>query len=210
MTSVIDSRSADPAPRPGAVLGADSNDKRPLWLLDFDGVLNAISKRGMNTGWHTWNTASVKSPLPGEDNVHYPLLWASETVQAVADAHDAGVRVVWLTTWREHTALLPPLMNGLPSDLEFWDEDTVLAAGGKLDPMLQLNQQWKYDTARQLVPDGVPVLWTDDNLPYILRKGARWASSRPGGTTSIAPTQTLGLSKRQTFEVNEWVRDAVR
>lgn len=163
----------------------------------------------MNTGWHTWNSARVPSPLPDEPNVSYPLLWADETVNAVADAHAAGVRVVWLTTWREHTALLPPILDGLPYGLEFWDEDTVVAAGGKLDPMLAVGQRWKFDAARQLVPDGVPVLWTDDNLPYILRSdGAHWARTRRGGVTEIVPSATLGLSKKQTAAVYEWVAEA--
>lgn len=187
-----------------------SDDKRPVWLLDFDGVLNAISRNGMKTGWHTWNKGSVKSPLPDEPNIHYPLLWATETVKAVADAHAAGVRVVWLTTWREHTALLPPILTGLPEGLEVWDEDTLLAAGGKLNTLNQIGQKWKFDVAKHLVPDGVPLLWTDDNLPYILlgRDNRDWLPSRKGSVTTVVPTTTLGLSQNQTKSVYEWV-DAV-
>ena len=178
----------------------------PIWLLDFDGVINAISSRGGRMFWDTWNTARI--PHPDDPESSLPLLWSPDVVQVVADAVDAGVDVRWLTTWREHTRILPEVIPGLPVHLPWMDEDTLLAAGGKLDPMNQLGQRWKFDVASNLVPDGVPLLWTDDHLDYILAgSNRRWVTSRPGGTTLITPREQHGLYRKHVRAIREWIAD---
>lgn len=183
-------------------------DKRPVWLLDFDGVLNAIASRGMKSGWDTWKQARIPSPLPDEPDVTYPILWAPEAVSVVADAVNAGVRVVWLTTWREDTYLLPLTLTELPDPdlMEVWDEDTAKAAGARLDPLRMLGQDWKPTVARALLPDDVPLLWTDDNLHFfLLREDRSWLDSRKGSSELIAPSSSLGLSRKQVKSIREWI-----
>ena len=44
-----------------------------IWLLDFDGVINAISDRGGRTNWDNWHTAVVAHPLGEVDRQRQPL-----------------------------------------------------------------------------------------------------------------------------------------
>lgn len=186
------------------------DDRRPVWLLDFDGVINAISKKGCNAFWDDWNQVRIQNPSnPDNPKDTLPLLWSSTVARTVADAHAAGVRVIWLTTWREHTKVLPDIIPELPRDLPWWDEDVLLGSGGRLDPMNQLGQRWKFDVAHQLVPDGVPLLWTDDTLNFgILRLGnRRWTETREGGTTLINPVEAHGLYRKHIVAIREWIEE---
>lgn len=176
----------------------------PLWLLDFDGVLNAISQRGDRNVWDDWNAADITVP----DGNTFPLLRSPSVVAVVNDAVDAGVDVVWLTTWRDESQLLPKVIDGLP-DLPWWGERDLERLGHRLDPEHVHAQRWKAQVARAMVPDGVPLLWTDDNLDYgILRAEDRaWLRRRPGGSTVIAPNESIGLSKKNVRAIREWISD---
>lgn len=182
----------------------------PLWLLDFDGVVNAISKRGAKSVWDRWASDRIPHPDPDEgmDGVTLPILWSPYVIDAINYAVDRGIDVRWLTTWREHTAILPDVIGDLPV-LPWMDEDTLSAAGGMVDVLNQLGQRWKLDVFLGVVPDDVPVLWTDDHLDAILYRAAdkHLVTSRKGGTTLIAPRETIGLSQRQVREIREWVDD---
>lgn len=178
----------------------------PVWLLDFDGVINAISKRGDRNVWDDWEFARIDHPQEAGHSL--PLLWSPTVVQVVSDAVDAGVNVVWLSTWREDTRILPTVIDGLP-ELPWWDEQTLIEAGHRLDPLNVLHQRWKAQVAMAMVPDGAPLLWTDDNLDFgIVRLAERtWLSKRPGGSTTVVPHETIGLSKKNVRVIREWLDD---
>lgn len=182
----------------------------PVWLLDFDGVVNAISKRGAKSVWDRWAFDRIPhpDPEPGMKDATLPILWSPYVVDTINYAVERGVDVRWLTTWREHTRVLPDVIGNLPV-LPWMDEDMLAAAGGKVDVLNQLGQRWKLDVFLGLVPDDVPVLWTDDHLDAILYRATdkRRVTSRKGGTTLIAPRETIGLSQRQVREIREWVDD---
>lgn len=176
----------------------------PIWLLDFDGVINALSKRGDRNVWDDWRSADIEVP----DNGTYPLLWANEVVELVQEAVTNGVSVVWLTTWREHTKLLPKVIDGLPDGLPWWDEITIESFGYKLDPMRVLGQKWKAQVAQAMLSPDTPVLWTDDNLSHLLNGTDRgWFNRRPGGTTYVSPNPNIGLSQRNAREIREWMEE---
>lgn len=183
----------------------------PVWLLDFDGVVNAISKRGAKSVWDRWASTRIPHPTPdpGMDGATLPLLWSPYVVDTIAYAVSRGVDVRWLTTWREWTTLLPDAIGGLPAGLPWMDEDMLTAAGGKVDVLNQLGQRWKLDVFLGLIPDDVPVLWTDDHLDAILYRAAdkRRVTSRKGGTTLVVPRETIGLAQRQVREIREWIDD---
>lgn len=171
---------------------------RPVWLLDFDGVINALSSRGGKSVWDTWRTARITDP---ENFVgSYPLLWSPAVVSTVALAVDCGVDVRWLTTWKQHTVLLPAVVEGLPNGLP-WISDDGIDIDSDKHP-----QRWKPFAARAAVSDDAPLLWTDDCLDYILTTDDRsWLRTRRGGSTLIVPRGTIGLSQRNIREINEWI-----
>lgn len=91
-------------------------DDRPVWLLDYDGVLNALAPRGDTKVWSEWK---VQGKGSDPDSIPWHL-WAPEAVKVVAEAHAAGVRVIWLTSWMEMTQRLHETVTELPAGLEYF------------------------------------------------------------------------------------------
>lgn len=178
----------------------------PVWLLDFDGVVNAISSKGGKSVWPIWETARV--PHPSYPTKTLPLLWSPAVVDTIRHAVDAGVDVRWLTTWREHTKTLPEVIHGLP-DIP-WLDESVLSdeVASTLDPDQRMaSGMWKFEVARAYVPDDAPLLWTDDSY-WIMswsKEVPAWVSKRGAPTELIQPTETLGLVQRQVRAIREWI-----
>jgi len=177
-----------------------------IWLLDFDGVINAISDRGGRTYWDDWHSTVVAHPLGGVDRqghpLRVPLLWSQSVVDTVTEAVAAGVDVRWLSTWREYTAVLPAVIPGLP-ELPFLDESLV-GLRGPAPGEHNYSGPWKVDVAKAWVPDEVPLLWTEDSLGINLLS-EMWRSSRRGPTTFIQPRTVTGLVQREISEIREWI-----
>lgn len=180
-----------------------------IWLLDFDGVINAISARGGRSYWGDWRSAAIDHP-EGELTrsgrpVRVPLLWSETVVATVAAAVAAGIDVHWLSTWREHTATLPSVIPGLPA-LPYLDESILGPAASGLDDPIPRTYcgAWKVTVAKAFVPEGVPLLWTDDAL-NIDMLSAPWRRNRTGPTTFIRPRQATGFVQREIHEIDGWI-----
>ncbi len=183
---------------------------QPIWLLDFDGVVNALSRRGGRTYWSDWKSAAVDHPygeltLSGQP-VRLPLLWSQTVIDAIADAAAAGIDVQWLSTWREHTALLPALIAGLP-ELPWLDESILPSASVEdLDPGQRMySGPWKVQVAKAYVRDDAPLLWTEDSLTVDMLS-ENWRRSRSGSTEFVRPRPSSGLVCREVQGIAEWVR----
>jgi hypothetical protein len=120
----------------------------------------------------------------------------------VTEAVAAGVDVRWLSTWREHTAVLPAVIQGLP-ELPFLDE-SVVGLHGPAPGERNYSGPWKVDVAKACVPDEVPLLWTEDS-PGINLLSETWRSSRRGPTKFIQPRTATGLVQREIREIREWI-----
>lgn len=182
----------------------------PMWLLDFDGVINALSKRGGRTFWDDWNYATVPHP-EGQTSqrgslIQLPLLWSQTVVDTVAAAVDAGVDVRWLSTWREHIRLLPSILTGMP-EIPWLDESVLdaAAASGLDSGERMVSGPWKIAVARAAVPSAAALLWTEDALSVdMLSEG--WRNSRTATTTFIRPHPAQGLIRRDIATIRDWVR----
>lgn len=179
-----------------------------IWLLDFDGVVNAMSARGGRTYWDDWRSATVDHPEAELTRsgrlVRVPLLWSETVVATVAAAVRAGIDVRWLSTWRAHTATLPAIIPGLPT-LPYLDESILHGAAPGLDPSLRsYSGPWKVEVAKAFVPEGVPLLWTDDAVSIDMLSQS-WRRNRDGPTTFIRPRQATGLAQREVREIKDWI-----
>lgn len=181
----------------------------PIWLLDFDGVVNALSKRGGRTYWPDWRSASLDHPH-GErtrsgKTVRLPLLWSQTVIDTITAAAAAGVDVRWLSTWREHTALLPDLIPGLPALP--WLDEAILdnASADGLDPALTMySGPWKVEVAKAYVPDEAPLLWTEDSMSVDLLSET-WRRSRSSPTEFVRPRPSTGLVQKDVQAITQWV-----
>lgn len=180
-----------------------------IWLLDFDGVINALSKRGGHAYWPQWSTATVTHPegdlTRAGAPVLLPLLWSPAVIAAVGEAVCAGIDVRWLSTWREHTQLLPAIIPGLPNLP--WLDETILNAPARasLDPRLAMESgHWKVEVAKAYVPADATLLWTEDSLTVDVLSES-WRRSRTASTTLIRPRPATGLVSRQVNEIRTWI-----
>lgn len=151
---------------------------RPLWLLDVDGVINAVDP--VHDGKPGWNRG-IRSGVMS-------IRWRTKVAEFIAAAHRSGrAEVRWLTTWEElaNEELAGPL--GLP---------TFELAGHRQAEVGALDW-WKFDIVRREVPDDRPLIWTDDDLASAERMvpGLReWIAARTGPKLLISPDWHHGLT----------------
>lgn len=141
-----------------------TGDPRPVWLLDVDGVINAIALQPEADSWPApaW-THRLVTALDGRT---WPILSAQPVLDfliAVDRADRAEIR--WHTTWQQSAVeRLGPAL-GLPSwpiatAPEFTDFDDSGYAGRMAGP-----RWWKAGAAQRVrTEEQRRLIWTDDDL----------------------------------------------
>lgn len=146
--------------RVARVAESDDRDARPVWLLDIDGVVNALARKPIVDSFpaEQWIQITVRTDLPGIGPAAFPILAARPVLDFVATAHASGaVEICWHSTWREAaiTDLAPAL--GLPrlpiSVAPEWTNHHLLVPW------------WKQPAAERVLESGRPLVWTDDDIP---------------------------------------------
>lgn len=134
--------------------------QKPLWLLDIDGVINALARAAPTTAWpeDAWVRHVVRVEVPGRGPMTLPILAARPVLDFVTAVSDAGrAEIRWHSTWRSAavTGLAPVL--GLPpipiSIAPEWDEPPT-------------DSWWKLPAAQRAVVAGRRLLWTDDDIAF--------------------------------------------
>lgn len=161
----------------------------PVWLLDIDGVINAIN-RNRRDGWPWAEFRRVR--IDG-----YWLNVARPVLAFLNRVHVEGLAEIrWHTTWQEraldvgdlfklptfHIAHAPEFLNRIEHKLprRLRDEPT---------------DWWKLPAALRVVEEeGRRLLWTDDDATELSAADNRrlWARG-PGTTMVIAPNPETGL-----------------
>lgn len=175
-----------------------------MWLLDVDGVLNAVADTFDPTVWPaaTW----IRTWAKAAGNA-YPILASSRVLDFVRLVHDRGLAEIrWHTTWQDSAAtdLAPAL--GLPAFAVAWAPEYVGEAtawsGGAGQPTGGV--WWKVGAAARVVhTERRPLLWTDDELGRHQRRG-ELATVLDGAEVPIelvAPTPQVGLTRPQLVEM---------
>jgi len=180
------------------------SETRPLWLLDVDGVLNAVTRYPDEAVWPRWRNGVAHTD--GGRNT-WPIRWSPDVIDRLLGWRATGaVDVAWLTTWGEDANVdLAPLL-GLPTlpvagsppgrvaragDAAGAVAHAEVAGADAADPLT--GRWWKFDVVRTLVRTDPrrPLVWTDDDLAFEPEVAA-WMQEH---TTSllIAPTPRRGL-----------------
>lgn len=160
-------------------------DRRPLWLLDVDGVLNAVCG-SLPPGY-------VRDRING-----YTITWSPAIIERIAALHNAGrVEVAWLTTWCEDADALLAEPLGLPRGL---------TCMGSADHKAIHDTWWKSVTAKR-VSHGRALIWTDDDLDYAERQGeVDWLRERTGPTFALSPDPRTGLTAADLDRIEGFVQ----
>lgn len=147
----------------------------PIWLLDVDGVLNAVChpRRPPRT-WRHWSTGTACAG--GE---RFAITFAPELMAGIRKLQDpAVVEVRWLTTWGNDANGGLRKLLGLPA----------FPVAGEPE---QASAWWKLPCAVRTAAEGRPMIWTDDDLGYSAT-ASRWAAEL--GILAIAPDPGVGLT----------------
>ena len=131
----------------------DKNDKRPVWLLDVDGVLNSLSSapnpKELRRG------EAVQKYLRTNSGATFRLRVHNDLVAFVNRMHESGlVDIRWATTWTDQANTVFAPAFGFPQ-LPVWSrppEET-----GRFD-----DHNWKTTAALRVVHNGRKLVWTDD------------------------------------------------
>jgi hypothetical protein len=169
----------------------------PVWLLDIDGVINALSRRRVRGSFaaHDWAEHLVPADIPQlgpmllEIRVAHPVL---EFVREVVESGVAEVR--WHSTWREAavTDLAPRV--GLPSiPISVAPEWTQRPPGW-----------WKLPAAQRVVASGRPLVWTDDDIAVYADEVGELGSH--AATLLIAPDPATGLTAHDLDRIAAFLR----
>lgn len=193
-------------PHPGFAMRAtyDPDATGPVMFLDFDGVLNAVTRTGNKTDRNVWSDYTyLDMPSTIGDVDSYPVNYSPSVVSFLHEMVDAGVELVWLTTWCEDTVFFNAML-GTP-------EAKWLGVSGSAAQDANLFQDkswWKLEEARTYAAMR-PVIWVDDDHYSNSRKVNEWVSSRSryAATLIVSPQTRLGLTKKMLRNIREFVEE---
>lgn len=173
----------------------------PVWLLDIDGVVNAIGK-GDPSVWPKAQWRQGRAEATGQE---WPITWAVPVVDFIRDAHESGrVEIRWHTTWQHEACNFAELV-GLPvfavADAPEFEEQAAhaIAAGTP--------KWWKLPAAERVVREEQrPLIWTDDDITWSLARydaDARLRTHAPA--LLISPDQHTGLTPKRLRMIGDFL-----
>lgn len=180
-----------------------SQSGKPVWLLDIDGVLNAISGKPPTYLWSDdkWIQTTLTNSM-GD----FPILTAKPVVDFINEIHDSGrAEIRWHTTWQEEA-------------LDFGDAVGLRSFKVVLSPEFHeygprfVAQQiaagkpkwWKFPAAERVIDEEKrPLLWTDDDISWELRNYP-WNPVEPG---VVSPDPATGLTPKHLKFIDKWLKE---
>ena len=152
-----------------------------IWLLDFDGVINANKP-----GW----SAAPRQANAYADGKHYRIRWEPKLISRIRQVQQAGVLIFWASTWCGHTdqleriLLLPTLFSAAPTAMSY---------------------RTKCEAAEAVIASGNRLIWTDDEV--VPDWGALYTKlTRKDRALLIRPKSNRGLRPEHMDAIDEFVR----
>ncbi len=170
---------------------------RPVWLLDIDGVVNALARGPVAGSWPAdqWVQHVVPADIPGSGRMVLPIFVARPVLDFVARVVETGAaEVIWHSTWREAAVSdLAPVL-GLPvlpiSHAPEWTQRPELT-------------WWKLPAARRVIESGRRLVWTDDDIAVVPEQVGDLAA-RPD-TLLISPNPYTGLTPADLAAIADFI-----
>lgn len=172
----------------------------PVWFLDVDGVLNAITRKKAPDFMRGQATPTPSDPFK------YTITWHPDIIRRINSLIDEGVvDVRWLTTWGSAANHELRELIGI-NELEVAGEPPLYAAGGYVGPNSAPGGWWKFTVVRDFRennPD-TPIIWTDDDLRHE-REASEWVT-QDGNTLAVAPDERHALLMTDLDKIEAFVR----
>lgn len=159
----------------------------PIWLLDVDGVLNAV-------------TADVPDGYKQTRSDRWGIVYHPAVIERIAELHRGGVvEVRWLTTWCERAAeILAPDLS-----LPYFKVE-----GADLHAVTPEPNGWWKSAAAQRVSEAEPhraLIWTDDDLEDAEANGeVDWLRDRTAGTLALSCNWRTGLTSANLDRIEKF------
>lgn len=162
---------------------------KALWLMDVDGVLNAVGARPPRLAghWTEWKRTRANA---------YSIQYSPQLIARVQGLVDEGlVEVQWLTTWWNEIGHLP--FTG-------WHHWTV--ANSKEEFLDNIGGAWwKLPVAQRVYEPGRKMVWTDDDLRTDA-EALDWVDANKPYVLDVAPQPTLGLTPEHLDTIERFLR----
>jgi hypothetical protein len=173
--------------------------KRPVWLLDIDGVINALANEYPTQIWPQGQWVTVHMDFGSEGTVRVDA--AEPVLEFIRKVHaKRAAEIRWHTTWQKEALRLAEALD-LP---ELWVQEAAYEFDNRED-YLRRDKWWKYPAAWRVVgQEKRPLVWTDDDIVDLVQRDVNSLASA-GQTLLIAPTSTYGLTKQQLGRIAEFL-----
>lgn len=160
-------------------------DGPPIWLLDVDGVVNALHPE-----LHPWPDMTCFTARG------FSIRFSPTLLGRVAELHRTGrVDVRWLTTWWDTANVHLAETFGLPQ----------LLVANTAQEFHARQQWWKLPVAQRVAEQtGRRLVWTDDDLDHVPDAGL-WARSRQPEVLLVCPDSYLGLTPEELARIEAWL-----
>jgi hypothetical protein len=183
----------------------------PVWLLDIDGVLNAICDDPDDAVWPLDQWVRAEATCAG---VQWPLLAALPVLHFVRRIHEAGLAEIrWHTTWQhEATGVARALdLPDFPVEPcpEFTGQGQRVGGAAPTGP-----RWWKLAAAERIIDGGRSLLWTDDDADNQLRQhgdsplspdGEQEDPTRVPTVLIICPRPNEGMTAAHLSQIAEFL-----
>ncbi|MCP2321708.1 hypothetical protein HDA40_000215 [Hamadaea flava] len=174
----------------------------PVWLLDIDGVVNALDDPPPTGTWPAdqWVRTSAKSAL----DLDWPLVVAAPVLDFLRKVTEQGrADIRWHSAW-QHNAVNVGAALGLPDwPVEPCPEYALGKAAIAVPLTRRVSHWWKLPAAMRILERDGSLLWTDDDARYQLRKAdtERWGDR----ALVISPLASGGLTPAHLRRIDAWL-----
>jgi hypothetical protein len=185
--------------------------RKPLLLVDIDGVISLFARNGRfegapsaeslsaqrerpDSGAGAARTASVKGSFHSIDGM---LHYLSATAAAHLLALESCYELVWASGWEEKAGEHLPQLLGLPSGMPY-----LRFARGTARAGTSMLAHWKLEAVDAYAGDRA-LAWIDDAFNDACRA---WARARNAPTLLIDTEPERGLTDREAQRLRDWAQ----
>lgn len=163
----------------------------PIWLLDVDGVINAVTRLPDLRVWPDYRTGFATAR-----GRQWPITYSATVTRMIREVSESrALEVLWLTTWEDEANGDLADLLGLPP---------LPVAGRAVEVGAESRSGWwKLQVARSVQQQARerPIVWTDDDLVHDV-DAREWIRSRGLG---ISPVPHLGLEQVHLRKIRDLV-----
>lgn len=167
----------------------------PVWLLDIDGVINALGSKTLTRAWPAagWRLVHAESA----HQVRWPIRAAQPVLDFITAVHTSGrAEIRWHSTWQEYANNVSREL-GLP---EF-----PVAHAPEFDEPIGMTW-WKLPAARRiLVQERRRLIWTDDDAAEEMTRAERRELHTLGRSLIVFPDTMTGLCRRHLHRIETFL-----